>query len=84
MMCMIETKILVLTALNIVSFCNYSASFSWLGCHSSFQPQASWNKTKKDKQNNFFCALHTSAVLALFLQGQMEVYSHMDTKMTCK
>jgi hypothetical protein len=83
MMCMIETKSLVLTALNIVSFCNYSASFSWLGCHSSFQPQASWNK-KKDKQNNFFCTLHTSTVLALFLQGQMEVNSHMDTKMTCK
>ena len=41
-------------------------------------------KQKKDKQNNFFCALHTSAVLALFLQGQMEVYSHMDTKMNCK
>jgi hypothetical protein len=40
-MCMIETKNHVLTALNIVSFCNYSASSSLLGCHSSFQPQAS-------------------------------------------
>jgi hypothetical protein len=38
---MIETKNHVLTALNIVSFCNYSASSSLLGCHSSFQPQAS-------------------------------------------